>query len=174
MKRPVATPGSLAPRGSTTGSGARASLRGPVAVSSPLREALRLSGPGPLCPPFWNIPKPSLNVCFFLETNPGKSGRVGKGGWRATPGGAGRSRDSPPSTRLHSPTASLAQQGCVQTRGTMAKRAHHRSSDGGAKQPSCRGHGVGASRLAGEDSCQRLPGQSPAGAWPPFPRQDPW
>ena len=100
MKRPVATPGSLAPRGSTTSSGARASLRGPVAVSSPLREALRLSGPGPLCPPFWNVPKPSLNVCFFLETNPGKSGRVGKGGWRATPGGAGRSRDSPPSSCL--------------------------------------------------------------------------
>lgn len=96
MKRPVAVPGSLAPRGSAACPGAQASLQGPVAASSPLREALRLSGPGPLRPPFWNIPKPSLNVCFFLETNLGKSGRVGKGGWRATPGGAGRSRDSPP------------------------------------------------------------------------------
>lgn len=100
MKQRVATPGSPAPHGSTSSSGARASLQGPVAASSPLQEALWLSGPGPLGPPFWNVPKPSLNVCFFLETNPGKSGRVGKGGWRATPGWAGRSRDSPPSSLL--------------------------------------------------------------------------
>ena len=132
-----------------------------------------LSGLGPLAPRFGMCPQTVLECLFLLADQPGDW--VGKRGWRATPGGAGRSQDLPSLPSARSPTACLARQCRVQTRGSTAKRARQRSSGGGA---SCQGHGVGASCLAGEDLCQGLTGQSPpwqkgpgqpAGAWPPLP-----
>lgn len=138
--------------------GRRGGLRGQPRVPS---EAVRLaavlgplplgscwlSGPGPLCAIFGRCPQTSLGVCcVLLKANPGGQqgwGRMGGGTRLEEPRGPKRSVSTslPP---VQSPTGCLGT--TVSAVGPQPNVPIRGAWGGGAKEPSCQGHGAGGWR----------------------------